>query len=764
MRQLVGLISVILLWSLLFGVMTTSHAQGPDDALTATPSPPSTDDPATAIPTATPTPANQESLTVSFSELGYNNITIFTPFASAYYEFSVPSDWRLGGSTFLNLNLTGNMIGVPQSEHAGNYTFSGILVITFNDTDLKPIPVNLSGPTEVQIEIPAEALITNRSDDRHSILLFMDTNFECDSLHQGALLIDDNSSLSFSYQLSTPSIDLRDLPRPIYQRSFDLDQALLIVPEDPSQGELRAAMNVAAGFGKNTDGNLELTLVPHHQLTPEMRANHHLIYVGTFNGLPVLNDLDLPVKPGVQPAGIEHDVDDGILQMIVSPWNPRKVILTVTGENDVAVVKAAQVVTSNQIRTSGQENLAIIARVSVENTNVINPVQINQTFAQSGYENRLLNRFGKQQISYRFEIGGDQDLNADARLRLRFSHSTLIDYGRSGLTIEVNGEPVGSVRLSDETTSNGLAIIDIPRTALRTGLNELTIISELFPLDICLDPQAGSLWVKVEASSSLEISTTADAGPVPQVNDLSNFPNIFVSDPTLATTTIIVPVKETEIWDIAAQLAFYLGDQVDSTLLDLRAAYPDNISPELVQESNLIFVGRPSSIPYIAQLGDAWPAPFELGSDFANEEAFQVNYRLPDSQELGYLEIIPAPENRDNVFLGILGTSVQGVQWAFNALTTPRLNRFIRGIFQTVEDEQIITYIMSQLEVSSELEAQATPTNPPLPNANVPNDLLQATNDDAQPEWVLQLMIILSAIMLGIIMFVASVAAVRRLS
>ena len=113
----------------------------------------------------------------------------------------------------------------------------------------------------------------------------------------------------------------------------------------PTTSELQAALAIASGFGKMTNGNLLLSLLPINQLTPEMQQTHHLILVGDLETISLFENIDWPIeldKESLNEFGIQSD--DGVIQMAVSPWNESRVILVATGQTDEAISKAGRAI------------------------------------------------------------------------------------------------------------------------------------------------------------------------------------------------------------------------------------------------------------------------------------------------------------------------------------------------------------------------------------------------------------------------------------
>jgi len=66
------------------------------------------------------------------------------------------------------------------------------------------------------------------------------------------------------------------LPKPLFQNSFLPESATIVVPDQPTSGDLQAALAVAAGFGRMTDNKLGLTLTPLSKLPEATRDTSNL--------------------------------------------------------------------------------------------------------------------------------------------------------------------------------------------------------------------------------------------------------------------------------------------------------------------------------------------------------------------------------------------------------------------------------------------------------------------------------------------------------
>lgn len=635
---------------------------------------------AQATPPADPPDADASTLT--FARLGAAEMLLRGPADGAYLDFSLPATWALADGAELRLELS--------SFFAGDATraFGGTLQVMLNGVTLSTLLLDSSGNQSVRIPIAPEALIPTRPDGRHSLALLLDTNEQCASTDQTSLIVRPSSSFQLPHRLVAPPTDLARLPYPIVQRSLEADAATIVVPDAPSASELQAALTVAAGLGQMTGGMLDLHLTPVGQLSEATRSDNHLIVVGRAAQLPLLQAIDLPAPldgdrfeaPGAFP-------DDGIVQLAVSPWDTSKVVLVAGGESDAAVVKAAQAVSSGNIRTGELPNLALVAAVG--EPPVADTLSLDQTFAELGYGSQTMYGLGGQYAGYRFDIPPGLAIS-EAYLDLVFVHTALLDYDQSALTINLNDEPIASLRLDDNSTSLGGARITLPAGALRAGSNQLTIRADLLPRAVCADPRGNGLWLTIRPESLLHLPLApADAEHALPAADLSRYPLPFTASPNLSGAAFVLGADDPAGWESAARIALDLGGRMQGAPTGLTVAYADAVPEEVRQERDLLLVGRVDALPLLAELGAALPAPFAPNSVLATEPGAAVTYRLEAGASVGYLQLCSAPWSTDRTVLAVLGSTNEGLTWAGAALTTPTLRAALKGNLAVIRGEQV---------------------------------------------------------------------------
>ena len=323
-----------------------------------------------------------------------------------------------------------------------------------NNTLLGVLNLDEIGDVEIMLPIPLEAFVSNRDDGRMAFYAELDAGDFCYVDEDYNLFIHPNSYLSLPHEIVAPTPDLTELPNLLYENSFVQESALIVLPDKPSAAELQAALTVAGGLGNMSQNNLIIDTTTISALTPEQKILNHLLIVGKPSKLNILNELDLPAPrsgSGFNLAAAGDD--DGIVQLVNSPWDISRMIVLVSGSTDEGVVKAAQAFSTGVIRPHSAMNLAIIDKVqTVEETLATVSTAETRTFEAMGYEDYLFQYRGFNAIAYNFQVPLGWTVREDAYLELAYGYSSLVDYNQSGIIVTLNENPIGSLRLTPDNS------------------------------------------------------------------------------------------------------------------------------------------------------------------------------------------------------------------------------------------------------------------------------------------------------------------------
>ena len=572
-----------------------------------------------------------------------------------------------------------------------------------------------------------------------------------------------NYSNGYAQEENPPAVttDLRLLPRPIYQPNLTTPGAAsLVVPDAPTADEMKAALIVAAGFGRMSNGELALSFLAASQFSVTAWANQDLIFVGKPSAFPMLAQASLPApSSGAGYTLSEMQPEDGILQMAVSPWDKTHVVLVVGGNTDAGVIKAAQALSTGNIQTGSNPSLAIVAGVRAGGSTVAGgggsliPPSTDRTFRDINYERKFVT-VSQSQVDYQFDIPPGYYVGEGPYLDLVFGNSTLLDYTSSNLEVYLNDHYIGGSHFSDGTAKSGTLRISIRPSLFVSGTNFITILVNLSPLAGAAEGSFGGAMIEPESLIHVPLEPATISAS--DLQNLGNYPYPFINDPALANVAFILPQQNLAAWDVAVQIAFNLGRSANGAPFDLAIAYDGQIPEEVRRNHDLIIIGLPMELAIITELRNALPAPFEEGSNVAILTNLPVEYRLPEGVELGYLELLNAPWDSARTILAVLGNATGGVQQAGGALTRAALRSTIKGDFALINGETIsstdtrtgsvVESVVSGTTLPPSVEALSTGM------ASVQTPSVSAASRDWVPVVVIGLVVMMAIIiMIGVI-------------
>ncbi len=693
----------------------------------------------------------------SFTELGFAEETINGPFGATRLRFAVPPNWELTVGAEIQLDLA-FFYSLPDRTDLVYETevFGGLLRVVFNDVTLASVLLDERGERTVSIPITAEALAPARDDGQHELELQLISDESCLYGIDVVVVVHQTSRFILPHRVVAVETDLAQLPLPIYQPGLIVpNSATFVVPDTPSRGELRAALMVAAGFGRMSGEELLVQLVKASDLTPELRALTHLVYIGKPSGLPDLSSLPLLVAADSFTSGAGSP-EDGILQLAASPWNEGKAVLVVSGDTDEGVVKAAQVLSSGFVL--GTEGPTVSRIASVSPTQVTTIAAANRTLADLGYPTATTTRFGVVISDFDFYVPYGFIPEGDSYFDLVFAHSTLVDYQESGVAVELNGEPVATSRISEETAGYATLRVDIPDNLVRGGENRLSVRFGLIPQDTCAEFLVDNIWFTIFDESLLHlplIPAPIETGT--RFLDLDFYPDFLSLSPASGSVAFVVPQGDSGAWQVAADIAANVGDDTNWNVAESELYFADNVPDDVRQNHDLVLIGRASVLPIISELSGVLPASFEAGSDIATVQDLQVTYRLPAWVDLGYLELLESPWNTERAILAVLGSTDVGVISAGNTLATPELRGGLAGDFALINGEQVLS-LDTRLDLSAGTSAIATA----VPETEVEAPVFEpAPEVVSRPEWVLPA-IAGVVILMVLVILVAGISALRN--
>ena len=699
---------------------------------------------------------------VPFLDLGYRERTLVSPYGVTNLYFNTPLSWKLvsGGEIEIHYDVFFSGADLDKVIDSTN-PYGGNLLFTFNGQIIGTAPLEGTGSHTVRMEIPETALLSILQDGRHQLTISLDAHFSCDYDINARIVIKPTSFFDLVFEESSPELNLSRLPSPFYlENSFIPDSTLVVVADEPGALELQSALNVMAGFGSMIGREYNMQLITIGQLAGFDPSLYHMIFVGTADRFPILTEVNfqIPIADNKFVNLPPASEGDGVVELAISPWNPSKVIMAVSGNSGEAVMKAGQAVSSGRVFVYSSPTLAFVSNVQVLSDTL--PIVEDFTFESLGYVTETLSGIGVKSQEYIFYVSKEQVLTKDAYVDLIYYHSGLLDYGVSSFSVDLNGQVISSTPFNKESEQVTTLRIKFPPGTLRFGENRLDIRASMIVLPSCDTSGFSDPWFTVSSQSSIHLPVaTAGLNAEPLLKDLKFFPELFVTHSDLGDIAFIFPKSDVASWVIAGKLAFSLGQQFNPLIANLEAAYSDEVPQGIHDDNSMIILGLASETPFLTEFNDMLPAPFDMANNVASERQMQVVYRIPDGVSVGYLELMLSPFNSEKSILVVSGNDRAGVLLAGDGLLVNELETQLAGVFAITNGKQVATgNASSPFSIVDNVVPGAVAVN----TTPIPEILNGGAPVVERPVWLLPAIIISSLIVVGVLGYVAVSAFAKR--
>ncbi len=308
------------------------------------------------------------------------------------------------------------------------------------------------------------------------------------------------------------------------------------------------------------------------------------------------------------------------------------------------------------------------------------PGTLTVTLKDVGYRDPVVLKgmFGSAQVWIPFR--SDWAFTQDAQLALRYRASPLL-HGRSTLTVIANGLEVSSIALEADGAWH-LVSVTIPANWLgRKGLS-LRFQGYLRVTDVvCEETNNPAQWVEIAPDTALTIAPETRE-PQPDLSQLALDLVVQGAEeyaPLPPPLVFVLPDEPSDAelttagW-VAARLA-QAADTQPQFLVVTASAF----DPQRLPDAQVVFVGTPERLPWLADNGALLPAPW-TGEGFADATGKVV------PSEHGVVELMVAPWNAARYVLVVSGASEKGLLRAGEAFAKARTFAALAGTFMFIGD------------------------------------------------------------------------------
>ena len=593
---------------------------------------------------------------ISFAELGLTTpLSLSGPVSQYSFRFNFPADWTIPEQTItLSVDMIAYFASLTPAED--QEVISGLtggdLSISLNGEPVFIQTLQESGEKTFEIKFSSNRLLSPSRRDVNELTLRWDGSAACLMNLLSNITILPTSSLAFRYEPESAEHFLNDFPVPFFiNQAIQPKNLYFVLPEEPTPNTARAALIAAAGMGRVSQGELEISF--HYENEIESLENNNLI---------IFQEWDSASSPDLQNIGLSEG--EGLLQFSYEKNGSSK--LLVGGINE-GIVKAAQVLSSGQIMASG--DTLIISEVNLPSA--INPSE-DVSLQELGAGELLLSPQSGLTRSFEFFIPAGSQAKPDTSFELILSHSQQLDYLRSGLEVKLNGYPTINLRLNDNTSNQVLFHLILPSNLTHPGRNTIEVVSTLKTRDICSGMNEASAWMRISAESVLHMPLEPATETALSIKTFADFPDQYLSGSALDNVLFLVKADDLTSLEIAGKLAFQLGSALpgqDPILLQVWEA--DEGEPAALKDYSVIEVGKPSDLPYLSA-PEQFPALVFGSDDLLDSKSGITQVTKPvENSDVGYAAIRGYTGETQRILLAVLGNSASGLDYAMQAVLAP---------------------------------------------------------------------------------------------
>lgn len=653
----------------------------------------------------------QNSANISFREIGLPQIIDLHYPSSADIYIDFPDRWLIAGGGYSYIDLHYDLID-PNVEAGltdpSLHQFPRVEVY-INDTFVNTF-VPLNGKEHyIRIDIPSSVLLspqTNNPNNEFDIRFEYEANWDDFCEYQGVLTIYDTSSFIINFVNTEPiRFSLNEYSKILLHNSFIQETLLFVIPDEFNDTDLDAVVNITEDITNKSFSNINWSVVKASQVTTDLLSKSSIILVGSPSRNSFLATIyEQSIFPSTLSPTLEIQYqeqilkeNEGLLQLVPSPYNAQFYLMTVTGNSDLGIERAY----SSLINPTP----AMVSNFHIEKEDVSPLYQISENnlaeilFSDLSIREKTFYGIGEHQSFIPFFVPRNWEIGPDSALVINYAHSVNLSPTNSSISVALNNKMLGSIPIEKNAVGDQQFIIPIKKENLKFGAMNVFVLNSIVTAPIeCAEYRPNAHWLAIRDSSFLYlphniITDMEDLGPLSHpLYYLAYQPNLLISlpeSPSIETVTNLT------------KLVALIGK-----LSPLDMQFQVTTSPDLPKESlttNELIIGQPSTNPQVRSYNDQLPQKFSDQDDKLVESIGNIPYRIPNDISIGLIEVLPNVDESNYGVTIVSGTSPEGLQWALNAITVPDNQYVMNGDLFYIYEDKVLGF-QSQMPIRDTLD------------------------------------------------------------
>ncbi|UHA74406.1 cellulose biosynthesis cyclic di-GMP-binding regulatory protein BcsB [Paenibacillus sp. 481] len=460
--------------------------------------------------------------------------------------------------------------------------------------------------------------------------------------------------------------DLSWYPSPFFEKgTLKPWKTLFVLPDKPSETELKTLVELAAFFGKQQPGGkLAFNAATASELTDERLQGINVIMIGSNKGWKINGKQFYAQTEVGRTSGA-----GGAIRLYTSPWDDNKVVLTVQGTDD-ELKKAALALTEAKVHrqfVGTKQDIKTLVLPEQAAAQKSNDKRAVLTLEQLGYNDMTVEGPQSGSAVFTFTVPPALNITSDAVLKLRYRHSQALKFSQSLMMVKVNGSPVSSRYLSAETSQGATLEVPIPNGQLANRIINVEVTFQFISTkEGCTQRVQTGQWAVVDKGSSLTLPVRPN-----QSVALDYLPYPFVNNGLWQPTVVLLPDSLNErTLTLLATWGGSIGKHAQTAIHDWQYIAASKAKDDAIKDKHIVALGTGAQLASVERLwskAPIWPGPAELQVRDPNAVPL-----LPDTREKGAMAALArSPLNDERYVLVMSGAQEAALQRLTRWLTEP---------------------------------------------------------------------------------------------
>ncbi len=615
-----------------------------------------------------------------------NDVTIKGIFGGHNIFFSVDNNWQIKDNCYLELIFS-------QSE-IKKYKNS-TMTVYLNDVPIKSIALEdkENFKTLQKIPLPKEHILQGYNSVKFSTYHRITEEPCTDDLNPANWLVFHKESfIHLEYEEVPDQIGISDYPYPYLKVSAQNPvNCIVLVPDNPTKGQVSAAMVIAADFGRRVPYNNIDVKVMQYKDIESIGQNTNLIIIG--NSADGEHKLFEPIKKDLPSLK-----NNAMIREIASPNDMTKRILYLVSDEDEKLTTAAKALTRDKLVSQMKgANQLVSEDYTIDYTkDTMKKNSTKVTLKDLGYEDTVLKGIFNQQATYSINIPKNHRLKEDPFIQIPLRYTKALDFDKSSVSVYLNNIPIGDKLLDKQKAENDEIQVNIPEEFWEEDSLELKILFYLEPHGFdCRNWRHGDIWAFVSNNTSFNI-------PQETVKNryFEHYPDFFIENNTLSDILVVMPENINKNYlTLAANTLAFIGQGTNK--VDNITAIKDSDFKNT--DKNIIIIGTPQDNSSIRNLNNKLHIKFD--NKFEKFEANDKIYFVDDySNNLASIQLLASPFDTKRHMMVITGVKEENLTAAEIYLKNSEFNTRLSGDGVVIDNDGDIqsAYFIKSKDTSAE--------------------------------------------------------------